>query len=139
MALIQDDWRLDIPDTAIPATKKLIQDCLAVHYGDRPSFEDILEQLKAIEFQLMEGVNSRKIALFVAKIETWDFSSSILGPDRASQMMATVDGSFFDERPRRLVHLFLGIGRLIEEPNQNNHDPDGVPALASANESEFMG
>jgi TPR repeat protein len=68
-ALIEDDWKPDIPENVIDGAAELIRDCLAVDHRDRPSFIDILHRLKEIQFQLMPGVNSTKVAAFVESIE----------------------------------------------------------------------
>jgi TPR repeat protein len=62
-------WCPEISDNVLPATAKLIRDCLAFDYRDRPSFIDILHRLKWIEFKLIAGVNSTKITEFVKTIE----------------------------------------------------------------------
>jgi serine/threonine protein kinase len=68
-ALVLDNWRLDIPDNVIPVTAELIRDCVALDYRDRPSFTEILQRLEVIDFKLIAGVNSVKIASFVTAIE----------------------------------------------------------------------
>jgi serine/threonine protein kinase len=68
-ALVQNDWCPDIPDTVVPVTNELIQDCLARDYHNRPSFTDILQRLEAIDFKLMSGVNLMKISEFIPAIE----------------------------------------------------------------------
>jgi serine/threonine protein kinase len=67
--LSADDWCPDIPEYVNCAAADLIRDCLAVDYRVRPSFIDILDRLKRIQFKLMAGVNSEKIAEFVDMIE----------------------------------------------------------------------
>lgn len=47
---------------------------------------------------MIASVNSAKIVAFVAAIESWQLSSSIIGADGTSQGMAFVDGGVFDER-----------------------------------------
>jgi aurora kinase len=70
LALVEGNWRLAIPDTVIPETAGLIRDCLAGNYHYRPSFTEILQRLDAIEFKLIAGVNSAKIASFITAIES---------------------------------------------------------------------
>jgi hypothetical protein len=67
--LIVGNWRPDIPDTVIPVTAELIRDCLAADYHDRPWFTEILMRLEAIDFNLMDGVDSAKMEAFVKTIE----------------------------------------------------------------------
>jgi serine/threonine-protein kinase len=67
--LVQEDWHPDIPDDVIPEAADLIRDCVATKYRDRPSFITILHRLQKIEFKLMPGVNSAKVAEFVRTID----------------------------------------------------------------------
>jgi serine/threonine protein kinase len=69
LALIEGNWRPDIPDTVIPMTADLIRDCLALGYCKRPSSTEILQRLEAIDFKLIAGANSVKIESFVTSIE----------------------------------------------------------------------
>jgi hypothetical protein len=69
MMLSGDDWQPDIPDDINSAAAALIRDCLAVDYRVRPSFINILRRLKKMQFKLMRGVNSAKIAAFVNTID----------------------------------------------------------------------
>jgi serine/threonine protein kinase len=72
LAMVHDDWSPGIPYTVIPVTAELIQDCLAADYRNRPSFHDILERLEVIDFKLIAGVNSMKIAAFVAAFDEYE-------------------------------------------------------------------
>jgi serine/threonine protein kinase len=69
MALREDNWRPDIPDDVNSAAATLIRDCLAVDYRVPLSFIKILRRLKKMQFKLMTGVNSAKIAEFVNRID----------------------------------------------------------------------
>jgi serine/threonine protein kinase len=104
-ALVFGKWHLDIPDNVIPVTAELIRDCLVLDYRDRPSFDDILERLKMIEFKLMADVNSRKITEFVAAVESWECLSSIRGQDATSQATTLADGDVFDELLRCAIQF----------------------------------
>jgi hypothetical protein len=66
------DWKPNIPEFVIPEAAELIRDCVAIKYKDRPSFTDILNRLKEIQFKLMRDVNSAKITTFVDEIEKWE-------------------------------------------------------------------
>jgi serine/threonine protein kinase len=61
--------RPEIPEFVSQAARKLIHECWAGHPDDRPSFEEIVESLEAMEFKLTAGVDSAKVAAFVRKIE----------------------------------------------------------------------
>jgi serine/threonine protein kinase len=113
LALIMNDWRLDIPNTVIPITKALIRDCLAMDYRNRPSFDDILERLKEIEFQLIAGVRSVRITEFVKAVEFWEYVYLILGPDETSKGTAFVNAGLFDERIQPLIPSFARIEGLM--------------------------
>jgi sterile alpha motif and leucine zipper-containing kinase AZK len=71
-ALIKEDLKPNIPESVIPGAARLIRDCVAIKYEDRPSFTDILKRLKEIQFKLILDVNSAKITAFVDKIEKWE-------------------------------------------------------------------
>jgi serine/threonine protein kinase len=103
VALVLKDWRPDIPDTVVPVTKKLIRDCLALDYRDRPSFTEILQRLEAIDFKLMAGVNSVEITELVEAVEYWECLGSIDDPDETSKATAFVNVGLFDERIQRLI------------------------------------
>jgi serine/threonine protein kinase len=77
MILQSDDWQLSIQDDVILSTAKLIRDCLAIDYRERPSFFEILGRLKSNQFKLMTGVNSAEIANFVDTIEAYEFLSHV--------------------------------------------------------------
>jgi hypothetical protein len=72
-ALGEADWHADIPDSVLPEAADLIRDCVATKYRDRPSFIKILRRLKKMQFKLMRGVNSAKVAEFVNTIENNEF------------------------------------------------------------------
>jgi serine/threonine protein kinase len=105
MQLMQDDWCPDIPDTVVQVTAELIRDCLALDYRDRPSFDDILERLKEMEFQLIAGVHSVRITEFVAAVEYWECLISIDNPDETSKATAFVNAGLFDERIHHLIQF----------------------------------
>jgi serine/threonine protein kinase len=102
-ALVLDNWRLHIPDTVIPVTARLIRDCLAVGYRDRPSFTEILQRLEMRDFKLIPGVNSAEITEFVAAVEYWEYLGSIHDPDETSKATSFVNAGLFDERIHRLI------------------------------------
>jgi sterile alpha motif and leucine zipper-containing kinase AZK len=67
--LVLRDWRAEIPKYVRTEMAELISDCLANNFKRRPSFSDILERLKEIEFKVIAGVNSSKVSEFVKTIE----------------------------------------------------------------------
>jgi hypothetical protein len=69
MALVMEDWRPEIPDSVLPGTAQLISECWVVDFHDRPSFDEILCRLEGMRFNVVPGVNSRKIAEFVKETE----------------------------------------------------------------------
>jgi hypothetical protein len=48
---------------------ELITDCWADDANDRPGFWEILERLKEMDFKVVPGVNSTKIAQFVENVK----------------------------------------------------------------------
>jgi serine/threonine protein kinase len=67
--IMKEDWLPEIPDSVLPGTAELISDCWAVDLHARPSFSKILDRLEEMRFEVVPGVNSRKITEFVNKIE----------------------------------------------------------------------
>jgi serine/threonine protein kinase len=68
--LIKKDWKLEIPPFVLPLTRKLICDCVALDYLERPSFSEIFDRLEAMKFKLIPGVNPAKVKAFVKDIKT---------------------------------------------------------------------
>jgi TPR repeat protein len=68
-AVVVDEFRPVIPDWVGSSTRELINDCWAEDPDDRPSFEEIVERLREIDFKLTADVNSKKLAEFVERIE----------------------------------------------------------------------
>jgi TPR repeat protein len=65
-----------IPESVLPFTRQLINQCWEEKPENRPSFEEIVERLKKIKFKVMENVNSAKLAEFVKKIEEFERKNS---------------------------------------------------------------
>jgi serine/threonine protein kinase len=63
------DKRPLIPEFVLPSARKLITDCWAKEPGDRPHFEEIVDQLLEMKFKLIPNVNSKKLLTFFHKIE----------------------------------------------------------------------
>jgi hypothetical protein len=63
------DFHPDIPDWIAPNVKTIILDCLKKDPEERPSFTDILWQLKEIGFQITDGVDSAKVSEFVTAVK----------------------------------------------------------------------
>jgi serine/threonine protein kinase len=62
----------DIPEFVLPSARELITDCWAGEPGDRPFFDEIVDQLKNMKFKVMRKVNSSKLWAFVKEIEEWE-------------------------------------------------------------------
>jgi serine/threonine protein kinase len=62
----------EIPDFVVPLAGALIRDCWASDPDDRPTFEDIVTRLGAMEFKVIADVKSAKVAAFVKGIESWE-------------------------------------------------------------------
>jgi serine/threonine protein kinase len=67
--IVIDGFRQDIPDWIAPNVRKIILACLERNPENRPSFTEILWQLKEIEFQITNGVDSNKVAQFVKAVK----------------------------------------------------------------------
>jgi serine/threonine protein kinase len=64
--------RPDIPDFVLPPVAELISDCWVDDPDERPPFEEIVERLAAMEFNVIPNVNSVKMKKFVKGIEEWE-------------------------------------------------------------------
>jgi hypothetical protein len=67
-----DGVRPEVPNSVLPPARALIEDCWAADPDDRPTFEDIVDRLAAIDFKVLADVNSAKVAEFVKRIEDWE-------------------------------------------------------------------
>jgi serine/threonine protein kinase len=70
-AVVLREWELALPpDVSLPpATAALITDCCARNFRERPSFSEIVARLEGMRFEVVEGVNSAKVAGFVEQIK----------------------------------------------------------------------
>jgi hypothetical protein len=68
-SIVIDGFRPDVPDWIAPNARKIILACLERTPEDRPSFTEILWQLKEIKFQITNGVDSKKVAKFVEAVK----------------------------------------------------------------------
>jgi serine/threonine protein kinase len=64
--------RPDIPDFVLPRVGALISDCWAHDPDERPLFEEIVEVLRDMDFEVVPNVNSAKMKKFVKSIEDWE-------------------------------------------------------------------
>jgi serine/threonine protein kinase len=63
---------LEIPECVNRRVAALIWRCSSFDCEDRPSFDEILEILKEMNFKIMSHVRSRKVLDFVSQIESWE-------------------------------------------------------------------
>jgi hypothetical protein len=68
-----------IPSFVLPEVGELIGDCWVFNPEDRPTFCEIVDRLKSMRFELMPGVESRKVDSFVKKSEDWEAKISASG------------------------------------------------------------
>jgi serine/threonine protein kinase len=61
-----------------PAVKKLIRKCWKRDPRRRPTFDQILNRLEAMNFKLMANVNSSKLSQFVKKVKDWESTNDVL-------------------------------------------------------------
>jgi serine/threonine protein kinase len=66
--LVVDNVRPDIPEFVLPSIRTLIGECWKHNPCHRPSFNEILDWLTAIQFKLTRNVNSSKLSRFVKNI-----------------------------------------------------------------------
>jgi hypothetical protein len=66
--VVIDERRPAIPEWLAPGVSALITDCWADNPDDRPSFDEIVERLQDMDFKVAGGVNSVKVACFVADL-----------------------------------------------------------------------
>jgi hypothetical protein len=67
--LIIDEWRPRIPQFVLPGVRDLISDCWATEPTARPSFNEILERLESLQFQLRPDANSLRLTQFVNRVK----------------------------------------------------------------------
>jgi serine/threonine protein kinase len=60
--------RGEIPDTGLPFTKSLIERCWAGDPNTRPSFQEILHELRRNRYQIVRGVDSDEVEQFVRSV-----------------------------------------------------------------------
>jgi serine/threonine protein kinase len=70
--IVKENWQPDIPDSVLPETAELIQDCCAPNYRERLCFSGILDRLEEMRFKLIRRVNSSKLTAFVKEIQEWE-------------------------------------------------------------------
>jgi serine/threonine-protein kinase len=70
--LIIENKRPIIPAFVLPAVQELIRKCWKRDYWRRPTFNDILDQLEAMNFKLTANVKSSKLSEFVRQIKAWE-------------------------------------------------------------------
>jgi hypothetical protein len=66
-----------IPAFILPSTQDLITTCWATEPGDRPTFDDIVDQLKEMNFKVIKNVNSSTIWKFVNEIEKCEKANTV--------------------------------------------------------------
>jgi serine/threonine protein kinase len=74
--VVVKDERPEIPKFVIPAVRNLIMDCWATEPDDRPSFEEIVDQLMEMKFKIIPGVNPSKLFQFYKNIENLEVANS---------------------------------------------------------------
>jgi serine/threonine protein kinase len=72
IAHIRRGDRADIPTIVSREVKWMIERCWDDDPKVRPWFGEILLDLKRIKFEILPGVKSEKILMFVTEIETWE-------------------------------------------------------------------
>jgi serine/threonine protein kinase len=72
--------RGEIPGTVLPFTKSLIEKCRADEAGKRPSFQEILDELRQNRSQIIDGVDSDEVERFwIANVNKQSPADSLRG------------------------------------------------------------
>jgi hypothetical protein len=74
----------EIPHSVPFEVRNLICDCWSNDPLSRPSFSDILDRLKDMQFKVTRKVNSMKVNAFVEAIERYEFTTSAATPEPRS-------------------------------------------------------
>jgi hypothetical protein len=67
--LLMDQFRPEIPECVLPEVRKLIDDCWADDPDGRPLFRGIFKCLKVMNFKVVPGVNTAKLAKFTMEMK----------------------------------------------------------------------
>jgi serine/threonine-protein kinase CTR1 len=70
--LVVDNERPTIPAFVLPAVQRLICKCWECNRWRRPTFNQILHRLEAMQFKLTAHVNSSKLSAFVKSVKDWE-------------------------------------------------------------------
>jgi hypothetical protein len=65
-----DGNRASFPDSMTDDMKSLISRCWAQNLDDRPSFSDIMAELKRIEFKILPDVGLGRVRTFLSNVES---------------------------------------------------------------------
>jgi serine/threonine protein kinase len=81
----------NIPDKVLPSMKSLIKRCWALKPDDRPTFEDIFQDLKSNNFEIVAGADIWIVRGYVAGVEHWEQMSE--SNQNQSDLRGTEHGS----------------------------------------------
>jgi serine/threonine protein kinase len=76
--LVIDQERPTIPMFVLPAVQRLIRKCWKSDPRQRPTFNQILNRLEAMNFKLTANVKSSKLSEFVKKVKDWEETNAAL-------------------------------------------------------------
>jgi hypothetical protein len=97
-----DGNRASFPDSMTDNMKSLISRCWAQNPDDRPSFSDIMTELKGIEFKILPGVDSRRVRTFLSDVERKEariFSNSYLKRETRQIFEKALETCLLSHRP----------------------------------------
>jgi hypothetical protein len=77
--IVVDEFWPPIPDRVDSAVRELITAWWAQYPGDRPSFEENLVRLNAMDLKVTPGVNALKVGKLVAEVEEWETTAVSVG------------------------------------------------------------
>jgi hypothetical protein len=70
--MVLEGTRPEIPDYVPSPVQRLLTDCWADDPDERPTFDEIVDRLREMEFKLTANVNSAKLLKFVEGIQEWE-------------------------------------------------------------------
>jgi serine/threonine protein kinase len=78
LKLVAKDERPEMPEFVLPSARELITDCWATEPDYRPSFEEIVDPLVAMKFNVIRNLNPQKLRAFVKEIEDWERRNTVI-------------------------------------------------------------
>jgi serine/threonine protein kinase len=68
----------DIPEQVLPAIKAIILRCWSLDPTQRPSINDILENLRSLRYEIVSGANGEEVAAYVDVVRAWEERNKVM-------------------------------------------------------------